>query len=197
MSGPAPELGAVATAVGEPLAARLREGAADLRPVAVPGLPDGAIWLVIDEFADHPLAVHVGRWSDGSLGPLSGDEAAFGELVADIGASIDDEETAVGFIRALLAIGRDPMVHVRELGGPADVPWRPGSDAEERRREAFERDRSIEATHVERTATGYRVAMTLVVDQRIQRNRFDVAPDGTVDATFEVLADDLPLPIVR
>jgi hypothetical protein len=39
--------------------------------------------------------------------------------------------------------------------------------------------------------------MILVVDQRIQRNRLVVVPDGTVEATFEVLADALPLPIAR
>ncbi len=37
-----------------------------------------------------------------------------------------------------------------------------------------------------------------MVDQRLQRNRFDVRPDGSFAATsFQVLAEGLPFPIVR
>jgi len=39
--------------------------------------------------------------------------------------------------------------------------------------------------------------LTLVVDQRIQRNSFEVSRDGRLSATFQVLAEDLPLPIIR
>jgi hypothetical protein len=31
----------------------------------------------------------------------------------------------------------------------------------------------------------------------VQRNLFDVTAAGVIDASFTVLADDLPLPIVR
>jgi len=41
------------------------------------------------------------------------------------------------------------------------------------------------------------IELTLVVKQRIQRNLFDVTPDGRITASFQVVAEDLPLPIVR
>lgn len=37
--------------------------------------------------------------------------------------------------------------------------------------------------------------MTLVVDNRLQRNEFDVSRDGTISASYQVLADGLPFPI--
>ena len=37
--------------------------------------------------------------------------------------------------------------------------------------------------------------MTLVVDNRLQRNEFDVSHDGTISASYQVLADGLPFPI--
>ena len=40
-------------------------------------------------------------------------------------------------------------------------------------------------------------SLTLVVDQRIQRNTFEVGRNGAIDADYRVLAEDLPLPIAR
>jgi hypothetical protein len=49
-----------------------------------------------------------------------------------------------------------------------------------------------------RTTDGFHVELTLVVDQRLQRNEFDVDPDGRITHTsFRVLAERLPLPIAR
>ena len=44
---------------------------------------------------------------------------------------------------------------------------------------------------------GFHVELTLVVDQRVQRNSFEVARDGSIRSDFRVLAEDLPLPIAR
>lgn len=45
--------------------------------------------------------------------------------------------------------------------------------------------------------SGFHIELTLVVEQRIQRNMFDVTRDGRITASFQVIAEDLPLPIVR
>ena len=55
----------------------------------------------------------------------------------------------------------------------------------------------IEAPIVKPSNGGCRVELTLVVDQRVQRNVFDVGRDGSIEAGYRVLADDLPLPIAR
>ncbi len=187
----------VADAVGPGLGAGVRSGAAQLLPVEVPGVDGSAVWLVRDERLDHPLQAYVGRWPDGTVRVLSDDQDAWAWLIEQVGAHIDDPATALGYVRQFLEITRGPSVLVREVTGPEDVPWRRGSAAEERRRAALLSGPDLEGPVAESTASGFHVELTLVVGQRIQRNLFDVAADGRIGASFRVLAEDLPLPIVR
>ena len=48
------------------------------------------------------------------------------------------------------------------------------------------------------TASGFHVELVPVVDERRQRNTFEVGRDGTLSGpAYEVLADGLALPVVR
>jgi hypothetical protein len=158
---------------------------------------DEVAWLVRDDGADHPMQCHVGVWPDGAVRLLSDDQPAFFDLVAATGADIGDPSTAIGYVRAFLEITRGPAVIVRELGDAADLRWRPGSQAEEANRARFEADPPIEPSVVEPSDGGFHVELTLVVDQSVQRNVFDVGRDGSIRAGYRVLADGLPLPIAR
>jgi hypothetical protein len=88
-------------------------------------------------------------------------------------------------------------VIVREVRDAADLRWRPGSSSEEANRARFEAGPPIEGPIVEPSDGGLHVELTLVVDQRLQRNVFDVGRDGSIHTGHRVLADDLPLPIAR
>lgn len=187
----------VAEAVGPGLGAGVRSGAAELRSIPVPGVDETAVWLVRDDHLDHPLQAYVGRWPGGEVRVLSDDQDAWADLMAAVGPHIHDSATALGYIRQFLEITRGPSVPVQELTGPEDLRWRPGSVAEEQRRAAFLSDPAIDGPIVERIDSGFHVELTLVVGQRVQRNLFDVTPDGRITASFRVIADDLPLPIVR
>ncbi len=197
MTPTAPDPAEVAAAIGPPLGPRLDEGDATLRAYRVPGCPTGMIWRVYDPGPHHPMQVYVGRWPDGSLRVVSDDLSGFLELVEHTGVHLEDEETALGYVRALLEVTRAPSVLIREISNLDDIPWRPGTDAEEDRRRAFEDTAAVAPPSVVGTGDGFVVELSLVVDQRIQRNRFEVAPQGAVAASFEVLAEDLPLPIAR
>jgi hypothetical protein len=90
------------------------------------------------------------------------------------------------------------MVIVRPVTSLADLRWRPGSDEEETAKAALLADPPSWRTLAERTSEGFHVELTLVVDQRLQRNRFDLTTDGRIISTsFEVLAEHLPLPMAR
>ena len=193
----APEASRVADAVGAGLAQAVLADRATQRPVPVPGVGEDVAWLVRDDSGEHPMQCYVGVWPDGAVRVLSDDQPAFFDLVAATGAAIEDPSTALGYVRAFLEVTRGPMVIVREIGDAADLAWRPGSEAEEASRAGFESGPPIEPPVTEPSDGGFRVELTLVVDQRVQRNVFDVGRDGSIEAGYRVLADDLPLPIAR
>ena len=193
--GIAPE--AVAQAVGDGLGPAVLGGTADLLPVAVPGVREAAVWLVRGDRRDHPLQAYVGRWPDGTVRLLTDNQPAWMELMEVVGVRIEDPETALGYVRQFLEVTRGAAVIVHEVSSVDDLPWRPGSADEEARREAFLAGPAIDPPVVEATDQGFHVELTLVVDQRVQRTIFDVAADGTVSASFRVIAQELPLPIAR
>jgi hypothetical protein len=195
-AGEAIDRDAAAAAVGAGLGDRVADGTAELQPSPVPGLADqDAVWRVRDATADHPLQVYVGRWPDGTVRVLTDNQPAFFDLVETVGAELTDPETALGYVRALLEVTRGASVIVRVVSDLGDLRWRPGAPDEEARREAFVADPPIAPPRVEPTPDGFHVELCLVVDQRVQRNTFEVARDGTLSASYRVLAEDLPLPI--
>ena len=189
-------LTAIADAVGEPMAADVLDGAADVAGVSIPGAPSVVIWRVRDDQLDHPQQAYVGQWPDGRMQALNDDQPAWTQLMDAAGVQIDDAATALGYVRQFLEVTRGPMVNVRPIERLEDVPWRPGSEDEEGRREQFLRV-PFEVPVSEPMGEMFQVGLTLVVDQRIQRNSFEVSRDGRLSATFRVLAEDLPLPIIR
>ncbi len=188
---------ALAAAVGPGLGEGVRRGSAAVLPIPVPGVAQTVTWLVRDDSLDHPLLAYVGQWPDGQLRVLSDDPAGWAALIELVGAQIDSAATALGYVRGFLEMTRGPGVPVREVNGADELPWRPGSTDEERRRAEFLAGPPVPDPIVAATESGFYVELTLLVGQRVQRNLFDLTTDGRVDATFRVLADDLPLPIVR
>ena len=184
-----PDAQTVAGVVGPGMGPAVLAGTATLRAIPIPG--------VGDDDADHPAQAHVGAWPDGTVRMLSDDQPAFFDLVAAAGADVRDPETALGYVRAFLEVTRGPMVIVREVGDAAELRWRPGSEAEEASRAAFEAGPPLEPAVAEASGDGFHVELTLVVDQRVQRNTFDVGRDGSIRSSYRVLARDLPLPIAR
>lgn len=163
----------------------------------IPGTAASCVWLVRAAQLDHPMQAYVGRWPDGAVRVLSDDPAAFQDLMNAVGVRLDHVHVALAYIREFVEVTRGASVIVREVATPQDLRWRPGSPAEEDRRAAFLSSHEIEGPVAERTVDGFRVELTLVVDQRIQRNVFDVSPNGRISASYQVIADDLPLPIAR
>jgi hypothetical protein len=188
---------AIAQAVGPGLGANVLSGSAELLPIAVPGVAETAVWLVRDDRLDHPLQAYVGRWPDGNVRVLSDDQDAWADLIVALGVQIDNPVTALGYLRRFLEVTRGTSVIVREITSQDDLHWRPGSAAEEERRAAFVSGAELEGPVGEVTGTGFHVELTLVVDQRVQRNFFDVTRNGQITASFQVIAEDLPLPIAR
>jgi hypothetical protein len=186
-----------AAAVGAGLGERVLDGTADVAPVDVPGLGGAIVWRVRDDRSDHPIAAYVGRWPDGSVRVLNDDPDAFLALARATGVDLPDPETALGYVRAFLETTRGPSVIVRVVSHPGEIRWRPGSDDEERRRQAFEADPPIVPPRAVATADGFHVELCLVVDQRVQLNTFAVTRDGDITAAYRVLAEDLPMPIAR
>jgi hypothetical protein len=195
MSAPAADL--VAEAVGAGLAPAVVSGTATLRAVEVPGVGNNVVWLVRDDDVDHPMQAYVGVWPQGAVRRLSDDQPAFFDLAASWGADIRDASTAIAYVRAFLEVTRGPSVLVREIERAADLPWRPGSASEEANRVDFEARDAVEPPLVQRDDGRFHVELTLMVDQRVQRNTFEVGRDGTIESSYRILAADLPLPIAR
>lgn len=188
---------AVATAVGVGLGEQVTAGTADLAPVPVPGLGEAAVWRVEASSLDHPFAVYVGQWPDGTVRVLTDDQPAFFELVQAVGVDLTDADTVLGYIRAFLEVTRGASVIVQMVSDLSDIRWRPGTPDEESQREVFVADPPIAPPRVEETEHGFHVELYLVVNQRIQLNTFEVASDGSLAPSYRVLAEDLPLPIAR
>jgi hypothetical protein len=189
---------AVAMAVGEPMADQVLDGDAQLHPVPVPGIDGTVAWRVRGDAGPHPWQVYVGAWPDGSVRVLTADQDAWDELVAAAGARLDGPDEARAFVETYLEATRGAMTIVRVVDSTGDLRWRPGSDEEEESKAALLADPPEMGVTVEPAHDGFHVELSLVVDQRLQRNSFDVARSGAITHTsFQVLAEGLPLPVAR
>lgn len=187
---------AIADTVGEPMGPDVLDGTVDVHRVHVHGAPSAVIWRVRDNHLDHPQQAYVGQWPDGRTQLLNDDQSAWMQLMDAAGVRIDDAATALDYVLEFLEVTRGPMVNVRPIARLSDVPWRPGSEDEEARKEQFLQTPFSEMVS-EPAGEMFHVELTLVVDQRIQRNSFELSRDGRLSATFQVLAEELPLPIIR
>jgi hypothetical protein len=188
---------AVAAAVGEPLASRTLDGEAKVRAVSVPGVEGTVVWSVRDDLGDHPIQVYVGRWPDGSVRVLTADQTAWADLIAAVGAHISSPDQAREYVATFLEVTRGAMVIVRPVASIEDLRWRPGSTQEEAVKAAVLAAPPVMAPSAGATPTGFHIELTLVVDQDLQRNTFDVTAAGEISSSFRVLAKDLPFPIAR
>jgi hypothetical protein len=191
------DLTAVALAVGEPFASRLLDGVAHLDAVDVPGMSTAAVWSLLDEVGDRPLRVDLGVWPDGTVRTLTADQDAWADLVASVGVQLTDAAQARAYVEAFLERTRGSMVIVRVVTSLDDLRWRPGSSDEEDAKASLLADPPDLAPVAEHVEDGYHVELALVVDQRLQRNTFDVTPAGAITSSYVVVADGLPLPIAR
>jgi hypothetical protein len=193
-----PDLTAVAGAVGEPLGGQVLDGQAHLAPVAVPGIKGTVVWRVRGESGPHPWQVYVGAWPDGSMRVLTGDQDAWTDLVAATGAHLTSAAQARSIVETYLEVTRGAMVIVRPVTSLDDLRWRPGSPEEEDAKAALLADPPPTKPQADSTAGGFHVELTLVVDQRLQRNVFDLTRAAKITGTsFRVLAEHLPVPIAR
>ncbi|MGD9932244.1 MAG: hypothetical protein AB7T37_00860 [Dehalococcoidia bacterium] len=195
-----PEAGrqAIAIAVGPPFDDRILDGEAEISAVTVPGIDGTVVWRVIDNEGPHPWQSYVGVWPDGLARVLSANQDAWSDLVAKCGASITDAATAKSYTETFLEVTRAAMVIVRSIASLDDIRWRPGSDAEEAAKSDLLRENPGIRSRAERRGSGFHVELTLVVDQRLQRNTFHVGKRGELTGmTFEVIAERLPLPVAR
>jgi hypothetical protein len=189
---------AVAMTLGEPLGDAVLNGEASLEAVDVPGVGTTIVWRVRDELTDHPWQAYVGRWPDGRVRMLTADQDAWAELVHAVGAHLTDAQQAREYVEAYLEVTRGAMVIVAPVASLDDLRWRPGSDAEEAAKATLLASPPDLAPVATKSGDGYHVELALVVDQRLQRNSFDVSPSGDItNASFDVLADGLPLPFIR
>jgi len=186
----------VAMALGEPLGDAVLDGQASLEAVEVPGVESTIVWRVRDELADHPWQAHIGRWPDGRVRVLAADQDAWADLIRATGARLTGADQARAYVETYLEVTRGPMVIVRPITSLDELRWRPGSDAEEAAKTALLASPPDLAPVATESGDGFHVELALVVDQRLQRNSFDLSPSGEITtASFEVIADALPLPV--
>jgi hypothetical protein len=189
---------AVAMALGEPLGDDVLDGRAELAPMVVPGTEATVVWRVRSESGSHPWQVYVGVWPGGSVRVLTADQDAWADLVAATGVRLETGTQARAYVETYLEVTRGAMVSVEPISSLDDLRWRPGSDSEEAARVALLADPPSIEPEAAATTDGFHVELTLVVDQRLQRNRFDLTNAGEViGSSYDILAEDLPLPIVR
>ena len=189
---------ALALAVGDPLADQVFDGSAELERVSVPGIDRTVVWRVRGEAGDHPLQVYVGIWPDGRARVLTANQEAWADLVAATGVQLTEADQARSYLETYLEVTRGAMVIVEPVKSLDDLHWRPGSSDEERARADLLANPPDIASVASETDDGFHVELPLVVDQRLQRNAFDVTREGEIThASYEVFADNLPLPIAR
>jgi len=189
---------AVAKTLGEPLGEAVLDGRASLEAVDVPGVETTIVWRVRDELADHPWQAYLGRWPDGRVGMLTADQDAWSDLIRATGARLTEADQAREYVEAYLEITRGAMVIVQPVASLNELQWRPGSDTEEAAKTALLASPPDLAPVASTSGDGFHVELALVVDQRLQRNSFDVSSSGEIiRSSYEVLAEGLPLPFAR
>ena len=181
MTTQGPDLTAVAIAVGEPLGGQVLDGQTRLAPVAVAGIGGTVVWRVRGESGPHPWQVYVGVWPNGSMRVLTADQGAWADLVAAAGGHLASAVQARSYVETYLEVTRGAMVIVQPVTSLDELRWRPGSDKEEAAKAALLADPPPTAPLVDSSADGFHVELTLVVDQRLQRNLFDLTSTGEID----------------
>ena len=197
MNAPEPDPTELAVAVGEPLASGLLEGTVRVAPVSIPGVDGTHAWAVSDDLGDHPLRIYVAVMPAGDARVLTADQDAWADLARAVKVELVDAPQARAYLESYLELTRGTSVIVGAINNLAELRWRPGSVSEEAAKEALLAAPPDVGPVAVQTAAGFHVELTVVVDQRLQRNSFDVTRDGRIESSYRVLADGLPLPIAR
>ncbi len=185
----------VAALLRPPVADAVLTGDALLEPVTVPGLPDGRVWWVSVPSNPHVPRVAVGEGPDGTLRLLTGNGDAFAAVVADLPLTVD-ETSAAEAVSAFLELTAEPSTMVQTPTAPGEIRWRPGIGDEVALREHFLATVDL-APQVVRETDGFVVGLVLLAGQQAFRARYRVTADGVREIDREVVAESLPLPLVR
>lgn len=177
----------------------LRDDSTSIAKREAPMLRDGVIYRVEHAGPHHPVLFFLGV-TPGGTEVLTNDLEAFERFAKASGVSLETEKDVLDYVLAFLEVTRDTSTLVYRIDSVDQIRFRPTSTDEERRAqdEFVEENRNvIAAPAVSSMGDSSRVEFFVVSGPRVQRNTFDVSPDGTIEPSFEVIAEDLPLTIGR
>lgn len=177
-------------------------GASRLTLVTAPFLRTWRIVQVDGGAAGHPVWFRVAVNGDNTRTRLvSGDPAAFNEVIAAAGVQITDAAAAAQLGRVFLETTRPQAKFTYVVGSVKQIRFRPNLEgADARRRDQIVRRYApvIAPPSATRKGAGFQVTAYVVVldDNVLERRTLQVGRDGQVRQSATALARDIPVPFV-
>ena len=161
------------------MGAQVLDHDAKLAPVGVAGMEGTVVWRVRGRVGSTPLAGLCRRLARRLRAGAHGSTRTPGRnWSAAAGAASQHRCRGTLYIETYLEVTRGAMVIVRPIDSLDDIRWRPGSAEKRTPRRQCWPIRQTTTPLVEAAGDGYHVELTIVVDQRLQRNVFDITAQG-------------------
>ena len=187
---------AAGLAVGSPSAAGLIEDSATtLTPVQAAWLPG---WQVLDISwvgPNHSRRFYAALSDDGTAVMLAGHPDSFTQMIRSAQVVVDDAAVATDIAVLYLDATREFVRWSYRIDSTSDIQWLPSSEGDPQRVDLETRySPLVGPATAEPSGTGWSVTAWMVDDRTLVRHRLEIASNGVVDDTPEVVETDIPVP---
>jgi hypothetical protein len=168
-----------------------------LTPVEAAWLHGWQVFDVETHWENDSVRFYAALSDDDTVFVLSGEPDSFNQMVHGAQVVVDDESVAIDVATVYLDVTRGFEKYSYRIGSVSDIHWLPVPDpAEEQQRAALEAQYAalVLPPVAEPSGSGWSVTVWMVYDRSLVRHRLEVAADGAVQDTPEVVETDLPVP---
>jgi len=145
----------------------------------------------------HPQRFYAALSDDDTVLVLSGHPEAFAQMTANAQVQVDDASVAVDIAVFYLDTTRSFQAYSYRIDSVSDISWLPHPDAgEQQRRTEVETQYGplVAPPAAEPSEDGWTVTVWMVDDRTLVRHQLEIAPDGAVGITSDIVETDIPVP---
>lgn len=174
-----------------------RAGETTLEPVEASRLHGWQVFDVYWQQSSSADRFYAALSDDGTALMLSDSPDSFAQMARSAQIAVEDASTAISVGNIYLDVTRDFYRYSYRIDSIADVNWLPAPEPDEEQRQA-----ELEAQYAAivqppiavPTDTGWSVTIWMVYDRSLVRHDLDVATDGAVQDSTEVVEAEIPVP---
>lgn len=171
----------------------------EVTPVEATWLRGWQVFDVLWSGPNHPVRFYAALSDDGTALMLTGSPESFSQMARSAQVVVDDATVAVEVGNLYLDVTRDFYRWSERIDSMSDIEWRPDIDSDvamqQQRADLETQFGEIVQPPVARPSdSGWSVTIWMTYDRSLVRHDLEIATDGAVHDSAEIVAADMPLP---